>query len=128
MATQQSTPRSQALNAALGYISRHLAEKICLSDLSGAAGVSNRTVGYLFLRTYGVTPMAFVKERRLAKAHRLLQRADPATTTVAGIARSCGFTHMGQFSQDYKRVIGESPSATLSRAGGDPGATTPSSM
>lgn len=124
MATQQSTPRSHPLNEALGYISRHLAEKICLRDLSSAAGVSNRTVGYLFLRTYGVTPMAFVKEKRLAKANRLLQRADPATTTVASIARSCGFTHMGQFSQDYKRIIGESPSATLSRACGDPAATT----
>jgi transcriptional regulator GlxA family with amidase domain len=128
MATQQSIPRSQVLNAALGYISQHLAEKICLGDLSSAAGVSNRTVGYLFLRTYGVTPMAFVKGRRLTKAHWLLQRADPATTTVAAIARSCGFTHMGQFSQDYKRVIGESPSATLSRAGGDPGTPSSSSV
>lgn len=106
----------RGLNAAVAYIDRRMSEKIRLRDLSFAAGVSNRTLGYLFLRTYGMTPMAFVKEKRLTRARRLLQQADPATTTVASIARRCGFTHMGQFSQDYKRIIGESPSATLSRA------------
>lgn len=83
--------------------------------MSTAAGISARTLGYLFLRTYGVTPMAFVKQERLKKAQRLLERADPVTATVAGIARTCGFTHMGQFAIDYKRLLGESPSETLHR-------------
>lgn len=113
MATRHDTPNG-GLSAAVDYISRHLAEKIRLRDLSSAARVSNRTVGYLFLRTYGLTPMAFVKKRRLARAQKMLLNANPATTTVAHIARSCGFRHMGQFSRDYKRTIGELPSTTLS--------------
>lgn len=92
-----------------------MAEKIRLRDLASAAGVSSRTLGYQFLRAYGLTPMAVVKAKRLAKAHQLLLNANPATTTVASIARSCGFSHMGQFSQDYKRANGETPSTTLSR-------------
>jgi transcriptional regulator GlxA family with amidase domain len=92
-----------------------MTERIHLRDLSTAAGVSTRTLGYLFLRIYGITPMAFVKRERLKKAHRLLQQADPSTATVAGIARECGFAHMGQFALDYKRLLGESPSETLYR-------------
>lgn len=117
MATRHGT-RHEGLNTAVDFISRHLAEKIRLRDLSAAAGVSNRTLGYLFLRTYGVTPMAFVKKQRLARAHRLLRQGDPSATTVAGVARRCGFTHMGQFSRDYKRMVGECPSTTLSRVRG----------
>ncbi|MCD1647303.1 helix-turn-helix transcriptional regulator [Marinobacter adhaerens] len=88
-------------------------ERIQLGHLSEASGVSKRTLGYLFLHTYGITPMAFLKRERLRKARMLLQHADPSTTTVTSIARECGFQHMGQFSLDYKRLFGESPSATL---------------
>ena len=103
------------LSTVVVYISRHMAERIRLRDLSAAAGVSARTLGYLFLNAYGTTPMAFVKQERLKQAHRLLEQADASNATVAGIARRCGFSHMGQFSLDYKRCIGESPSQTLNR-------------
>lgn len=101
------------LDEALVYIARHMKERIQLGHLSEVSGVSKRTLGYLFLHTYGITPMAFVKRERLRKANMLLQHADPSTATVASIARECGFAHMGQFSLDYKRLFGESPSATL---------------
>lgn len=105
----------KGLSAAVAYISRHMPERIHLNNLSAAAGVSKRTIGYLFLRSYGITPMAFVKRERLRKARLLLQQANPSTATVASIARDCGFTHMGQFALDYKRLLSESPSATLQR-------------
>jgi len=101
------------LDEALVYIARHMKERIQLGHLSEVSGVSKRTLGYLFLHTYGITPMAFVKRERLRKANMLLQHADPSTATVASIARECGFAHMGQFSIDYKRLFRESPSATL---------------
>lgn len=92
-----------------------MTERIHLRDLSTAAGVSTRTLGYLFLRIYGITPMAYVKRERLKKARLLLQQSDPSIATVASIARECGFAHMGQFALDYKRLLGESPSQTLHR-------------
>ncbi|MBK1887856.1 MULTISPECIES: helix-turn-helix domain-containing protein [Marinobacter] len=101
------------LDEALAYIAQHMKERIQLGQLSEASGVSKRTIGYLFLHTYGITPMAFVKRERLRKASRLLHHADPTTTTVASIARECSFAHMGQFSLDYKRLLGESPSDSL---------------
>lgn len=112
MQIKRSTHQNR-LDEALAYIARHMKERIQLGHLSEASGVSKRTLGYLFLHTYGITPMAFLKRERLRKARMLLQHADPSTTTVTSIARECGFQHMGQFSLDYKRLFGESPSATL---------------
>ncbi|HNP35361.1 MAG TPA: helix-turn-helix domain-containing protein [Woeseiaceae bacterium] len=98
---------------ALAYMSGHLAERIHLRDLCRAAGVSPRTLGYLFLKTYGETPMAYLKRRRLNQARRFLLQARPAKKTVAEIARSCGFNHMSQFALDYRKAMGERPSETL---------------
>ena len=109
----KASRQHRVLKTAVAYISRHLDEKIRLRDISAAAGVSTRTLGYLFMRVYGITPMAFVKRQRLGNAYRLLQDADPASTTVATIARRCGFGHMGQFAIDFKRSFGELPSVTL---------------
>ena len=113
--TEQVATTHHSLSTVVVYISRHLSERIRLRDLSAAGGVSVRTLGYQILETYGTTPMAFVKQQRLNKARRLLEQASPSTATVAGIARRCGFTHMGQFSLDYKRSRGELPSDTLHR-------------
>ncbi|WP_449287061.1 helix-turn-helix domain-containing protein [Marinobacter sp. PE14] len=112
MPNKRSTYHNR-LNEALAYIARHMKERIQLGHLSEASGVSKRTLGYLFLHTYGITPMAFLKRERLRKARMLLQHADPSTATVGSIARECGFAHMGQFSVDYKRLFGKSPSDTL---------------
>jgi transcriptional regulator GlxA family with amidase domain len=101
-------------------------ERIQLGHLSEASGVSKRTLGYLFLHTYGITPMAFLKRERLRKARMLLQHAVPSMDTVTSIARECGFQHMGQFSLDYKRLFGESPSATLRQSRTGEGSPEPS--
>jgi transcriptional regulator GlxA family with amidase domain len=113
MKASEASRQHRVLNTAVAYVSRHLDERFRVRDISAAAGVSTRTLEYLFMRVHAVTPMAFVKHQRLIAANRLLQHADPSSTTVARIARSCGFTHMGQFAMDYKRSFGELPSATL---------------
>lgn len=63
----------------------------------------------------GKTPMAYVHERRLRWAREKLTAAQPGSRTVARIAASCGFTHLGRFGQQYKRRFGETPSTTLGR-------------
>jgi AraC family ethanolamine operon transcriptional activator len=44
-----------------------------------------------------------------------LLRGDVSTAKVVEIASGWGFTHMGQFSADYRRMFGEKPSETLHR-------------
>jgi transcriptional regulator GlxA family with amidase domain len=86
-----------------------------LAELVAVAGVSARTLQAGFLAAYGVSPMAYVQRRRLARAREDLLSAAPGTT-VAEIARRLGFVAAGRFSLAYRRCFGESPSQTLARA------------
>jgi transcriptional regulator GlxA family with amidase domain len=46
-------------------------------------------------------------------ARSALRRADPATASVAEIARRCQFPELGRFAVTYRTVFGEMPSSTL---------------
>jgi AraC-like DNA-binding protein len=59
-------------------------------------------------------PMRYVTERRLAAVHARLLRAG-AADEVTAIATDLGFTQLGRFAIDYRKVFGESPSQTLRR-------------
>jgi len=74
-----------------------------------------RTLEYGFKQFYDVTPTAFIKSQRLTRAHRMLRQAGTNLVSISGVARSLGFTHMGQFSRDYRLLFGESPTMTLQR-------------
>jgi len=83
---------------------------IALMDLCEAAGVSTRALEYGFRDFYGLGPMAYVRNLRLCRVrHDLLDHAD----SVSSAARRWSFTHMGQFSHDYRALFGEMPSMTL---------------
>ncbi|HHI5373152.1 TPA: helix-turn-helix transcriptional regulator, partial [Streptococcus pneumoniae] len=64
-----------------------------------------------FREHLGVAPMARLKQMRLEAARRYLQAGGMSVTEVA---LACGFTHLGQFSADYRHRYGERPSETLS--------------
>jgi transcriptional regulator GlxA family with amidase domain len=70
-------------------------------------------VQYTFRRHLDTTPLEYLRRVRLDRAHRDLQRADPAVDTVTAIAGRWGFTHPGRFSIAYKRMFGTAPSRTL---------------
>ena len=60
----------------------------------------------------GVTPMQYLKELRLDRAHAELQGASHGAQ-VSGVALRWGFGHLGRFSADYHARFGENPSETL---------------
>lgn len=96
------------------YIEAHAHEPITTTDLARVAGVSARTLQTAFRCHRGCSPREFLKERRLERAQRRLLSAPPGLT-VTQIAFDCGFQHLGQFSVDYRKRFGESPSETLRR-------------
>ena len=60
--------------------------------------------------------MAYVRNLRLCRVrHDLLDPAH-ADDSVSSAARRWSFTHMGQFSHDYRALFGEMPSKTLAAA------------
>ena len=77
-------------------------EPLRVTELSTACGVSVRTLYNAFEEAHGVSPMAYVRLRRLNAVRRTLVRADPDETTVSEAALRWGFWHPGAFSVLYR--------------------------
>lgn len=103
------------LKTTLEYIHANLDRKLDTQSLAGLAGVSIRTLQQAFADHFGEGPLMFVRHARLQRIRDELLRADPWETTVTDIAVRWGFTHLSNFSANYKRLFGESPSQTLRR-------------
>lgn len=84
-------------------------------DAARIAHLSLRALESGFERHVGVSPTAYARRVRLARAREDLVRADPADVTVLGVARRWGFGHAGRFAASYRERYGESPSRTLHR-------------
>lgn len=110
------------LKRAERFITWHLGDPIDLDAIATAAGASRRTVTAAFRRHFGLSPMAYVKQRRLEQARAELSRAMVNGRSVTDIAFASGFNHLGRFAQDYAQAFGEPPSATR-RMGCNPSAT-----
>ena len=60
-----------------------------------------------------MSPVRYLKLRRLHQARRALRRADPDLNTVQTIANRCGIWHLGRFAHEYKALFNEAPLETL---------------
>jgi AraC-like DNA-binding protein len=84
--------------------------------LCAAVGVPERTLRVCCTEFLGMSPTRYLLLRRLNMARSALRRADPATASVAEIARIHQFLEPGRFAVTYRTVFGERPSSTLRRA------------
>lgn len=99
------------------FIHDHLDQAIALEDIARAAGVSMRGLQQGFRNVRDTTPMTFLRDARLDRAHRDLQSAAPGSTVTA-VAMRWGFVHLGRFAQAYRLRYGCSPGRTLAMARG----------
>ena len=95
------------------YLEAHLFEPVYLADLCAATGASERTIEQVFQKAYGVSPLRYLKLRRLNLARQRLRDGAPGRTRVTDVAFDCGFWELGRFAADYAALFGESPSQTL---------------
>lgn len=116
---------SAQVRRAQAFIHAHLAEPLSLPGIAAAAGCSLRSLQTGFRAHFGLSPMQYLRDRRLDMAHYLLMSRRPgdgprdhADCSVGGIAHDCGFAHMGRFSQLYRTRFGQPPSATARAHGG----------
>jgi AraC family ethanolamine operon transcriptional activator len=131
--TPETPCRGRAVaRRAAAWLRENLAEPPTIADLCEVVNVSERTLHAAFRESLGTTPKAYLKALRLNSAHHDLLRAGSGTR-VTDVALDWGFVHFGWFSQDYRRLFGETPSQTLQRAraeaarrgAGAPGPRTP---
>ena len=90
-------------------------EPISLADLCATAGIGKTTLYRAFHAVVGESPLAYFKKRRLTEARSLLSRDTARRGGVKRAALGVGLTELGRFSVEYRRLFGESPSATLRR-------------
>lgn len=108
--------RAAIIQAAEAYMMTNLDRPVTLQEVCQAIKASKSAVSYGFQDIFGMSPMAYLKIRRLNGVRHALKMSHPAADSVVGIANRYGFWHMGHFSSDYKRMFGESPSQTLQRS------------
>jgi AraC family ethanolamine operon transcriptional activator len=106
---------SRAVQDAEDYALGHTAERLHVTDLCEAAGVSERTLQYAFKEVMGMTPVAYLSRLRLHRVRQALRAATHGSTTVTTEALRWGFWHFGDFSRAYRTCFGELPSDTLRR-------------
>ncbi len=101
------------IRAALDFVLNHAREAITVDDIADAASLSVRGVQEAFKREFQRTPMEYVRQTRLDRAHTELQSLVPGPGAVAEVARRAGFRHMGRFSAAYQERFDEYPRETL---------------
>lgn len=112
----------QNLKRALEHLHEHDDQPVYLLELCRTLGVSARTLELLFKRNLGVSPMRYLKLRRLQQVRTKLRAADPYRIYVKSVALEAGFWDLGRFAMDYRGLFKESPSTTLRKLEGfDPG-------
>jgi AraC-like DNA-binding protein len=108
---------SRSLGIALDYIRSNLTHPLTLGEVARTAGISVRSLQDKFRREMGQTPVKFIIDQRLARAHDDLRSPSEAATSIADIARRWGFVHISDFGQRYRRAYHRTPSETRREAG-----------
>lgn len=107
-------PVRPVVQAAIDYIDRHLAEPITMESIARNVHMSVRSIQQAFREELGVSPMAYVRDRRLERVHEELSDALPSDgVTVTEVANKWGFHHLGSFASEYRKRWGTTPSETL---------------
>jgi AraC-like DNA-binding protein len=109
------TVRSRLVKTAMDIIEADAYLPLTVSSIATRSRGSVRALQQAFRDELEMTPMAYVREVRLRRAHRALVESDPSVATVASIAHNWGFTNLGRFAETHSACYGEPPVVTLRR-------------
>ena len=90
-----------------------ITQDINISTLTHGLHISESQLHHAFKSDYGITPKKYLQNLRLNAIREELSLAHPRTVTIIDIAQKYNFFHMGHFSQEYKKLFGQTPSQTL---------------
>ena len=106
-------PAPRTVKRVIDAIQEHPEAAFTTRTLADISGVSIRCMQEGFRRYLDVSPMAYLRDVRLARAHQDLLLTDPGVETVAAVAHRWGFVHLGRFAAAYRVKYGMSPSERL---------------
>ncbi|GAA0432006.1 helix-turn-helix transcriptional regulator [Aeromonas salmonicida] len=89
------------------FMEKHYLMEWKLSEFAKEFGMGLTTFKELFGSIYGVSPRAWISERRILFAHQLLLNSE---MSIVDIAMEAGFSSQSYFTQSYRRRFGCTPS------------------
>ncbi|MGX1771078.1 helix-turn-helix transcriptional regulator [Nocardia brasiliensis] len=95
------------LRRARDLADRRYADPLDLDELAAAAGVSKYHFLRAFAAVYGLTPAAYLTERRIERAQDLLRSTN---LTVTEVCMLVGYSSLGSFSSKFRKLVGVTPS------------------
>lgn len=113
--TRAAAPGPRHVRDAAAFIEAHAGERLTVGAIATACGVSVRSLQEGFRRTIGKTPLTYLRDVRLDRAHADLLESGASVTDAA---YRWGFAHLGRFAHVYRRRFGETPHETRRRACG----------
>jgi AraC-like DNA-binding protein len=112
--TARAGPNTRTFARCLDYIDSHLSEDISVLDLARVAGLSVRSLQYIFNNETNGTVTQFLRERRLQRARQMLQQGHPRSS-VQLVAAAVGIGNPSYFAKLYRSRFGEPPAAVARR-------------
>jgi AraC-like DNA-binding protein len=100
------------VRCSLNYIERRYAHSLYIPELAAQAAMSVSSFHSHFKAIVRVSPMQYIKAMRLHEARRLMACHG---FIVSRASRAVGYTSESQFSREYRRHFGLSPSAQARR-------------
>lgn len=100
----------QRITQAINWLKAHFDQPIIIEDLASDVGMSISGFHQHFKDITGLSPLQYQKNLRLMEARRLVQLSEEQITQIA---MNVGYESPSQFSREYKRLFGISPSQEL---------------
>jgi len=107
--------RPQAVRTAIEIMEAEAHTPLSVAAVAAHSHMSVRALQKAFRRHLQISPMAYLRDVRLRRAHQDLVEADPSVATVASICHRWSFTNPGRFAALHTARYGEPPNATLRR-------------
>lgn len=90
----------------VSYVREHYREKLSVADMAGEAGISVSSQERLFRKTFGLTPLMYLRKTRLNAACKLLRDSE---ITLAEIAVQCGFNDQTNMTRAFRLELKITP-------------------
>jgi AraC-like DNA-binding protein len=104
--------RNRRMLRARDAMDRDFARPLDVAAVAAVAHVSPAHFSRQFRATFGETPHAYLRRRRVERAMELLRETDRSVTEICF---DVGFASLGTFSRTFAEIVGESPSRYRAR-------------
>lgn len=109
---RQAGIKDKALDTLIDFIRANIEQPITLTELEEQSHYSARHLHTLFHKKFACSPMQFVRRQRLSMAMQRLQTAQ-WDDSVSAVARDCGYRFVSNFSHDFHKEFGITPSTII---------------